>query len=157
MGKRGRAEDKGKGEGDDLIGIFKSSCHIHINVVCLIEDRLLGSCLCSAESTSVVAASAVGVLGAFAPEVEMAVPSVWRGGVLDSLEHLGKRVLSHRGHERGGEGGIQGRRKIGRVEMIVSSVWWDGVLGSLEHLGRRVLSHRSVYGRDGEDRIRSQR
>jgi hypothetical protein len=45
MGKRGRAEDKGKGEGDDLIGIFKSSCHIRINAVCLIEDRLLGSCL----------------------------------------------------------------------------------------------------------------
>jgi hypothetical protein len=119
----------------------------------------------------VVAASAVGVLGAFAPEVEMAVPSVWReigrvemvvssvwlGGVLGSLEHLGRRVLSHRGPEQGREGGIQGRRKIGRVEMIVSSVWWDGVLGSLEHLGRRVLSHRSVHGQDGEDRTRSQR
>jgi len=37
----------------------------------LIENRMLGSCLCSAESTSVVAVSAVGVLGAFAPEVEM--------------------------------------------------------------------------------------
>jgi hypothetical protein len=72
MGKRGRVEDKGKGEDDDLIGVLKSRCHIHTNVVCLIEDRLLGSCLCSAESTSVVAASAVGVLGAFAPEVEMA-------------------------------------------------------------------------------------
>jgi hypothetical protein len=105
----------------------------------------------------VVAASTAGVLGAFAPEVEMVLSSVWRDGVRGSLEHLGKRVLSHRGHERGGEGGIQGRRKIGRVEMIVSSVWWDGVLGSVEHLGRRVLSHRSVYGRDGEDRIRSQR
>jgi hypothetical protein len=105
----------------------------------------------------VVAASVVGVLGAFAPEVEMAVSSVWRNSVIGSLEHLGKRVLSHRGHERGGEGGIQGRRRIGRVEMIFSSVWWDGVLGSLEHLGRRVMSHRSVHGRHGEDRTRSQR
>jgi hypothetical protein len=66
----------------------------------------------------VVAASAVGILGAFAPEVEMAVSSVWWDGVLGSLEHLGKRVLSHRGHGRGGEGWIQGRRKTGRVEMI---------------------------------------
>jgi hypothetical protein len=45
MGKRGRAEDPHQRD--------------------LIEDRLLGSCLCSAESTSVVAASAVGVLGSF--------------------------------------------------------------------------------------------
>jgi hypothetical protein len=36
----------------------------------------------------------------------MAVSSVWRDGVHGSLEHLGKRVLSHRVHERGGEGGI---------------------------------------------------
>jgi hypothetical protein len=94
----------------------------------------------------VVAASAVGVLGAFTPEVEMVVFSVWRDGVLGSLEHLGKRVLSHRGHERGGEGGIQGQRGIGRVEMAIFSVWWDGALGSLEHPGGRVLSHRSFTG-----------
>jgi hypothetical protein len=78
MGKRRRAEDKGKGEGDDLIGIFNCSRHIHINVVCLIEDRLFGCCLCSAESTSVVAASAAGVLGAFAPEAPLVVRA---GGV----------------------------------------------------------------------------
>jgi hypothetical protein len=71
----------------------------------------------------VVAASAVGVLGAFAPEAGMAVSSVWRDGVLGSPENLGKRVLSHRGHGQGGEGGVQGRWEIGRVEMIVSIVW----------------------------------
>jgi hypothetical protein len=66
----------------------------------------------------------------------MAVPSVWRDGVLGSLEHLGKKVLFHRGHERGGEGGIQGRRKFGRVEMIVSSVWWDGDFPAYGNLRR---------------------
>jgi hypothetical protein len=97
-----------------------------------------------------VAASIVGVLDVFTPEVEMAVSSVWQEGALGSLEHLGKSVLSHRGHVRGGEGGIQGRRRIGRFEMIAPSIWWGDVLGSLEQLGRRVLSHRShERGREG--------
>jgi hypothetical protein len=76
MGKRGRAEDKGKGEDDELIGMLKSSCHTDITAACLSEDRLLGSCLCSAESTSVAAASTAGVLGAFAPEAELNRPPV---------------------------------------------------------------------------------
>ena len=70
MDKRGRAEDKGKGDDGKLIGIKKKKGHIDIVVVCLIKNRLLGSFLCSAESTSVVAVKAVGVLGAFTPEVE---------------------------------------------------------------------------------------
>jgi hypothetical protein len=48
--------------------------------------------------------------------------SVWLGGALGSLENLGRRVLSYRSHERGREGGIQGRQGAGRVEIIASSV-----------------------------------
>jgi hypothetical protein len=45
---------------------------IEVTFACSIENRLEGSCLCSAEPTSVVAACAVGVLSAFAPETELA-------------------------------------------------------------------------------------
>jgi hypothetical protein len=45
MGKRGRAEDKGKGEDDELIGIIKKGCHIDIIAVGLIENRLSDSFL----------------------------------------------------------------------------------------------------------------
>ena len=62
--------------------------------VCWIEDRLLGSCFCSAESTSVVAASVVGVLGASAPEAELDPFPVRWGGVLGSLEDLRRAGLS---------------------------------------------------------------
>jgi hypothetical protein len=83
----------------------------------------VGSCLCSAESTSVVAASVVGVLGAFASE--FGSTSVWWDGVLGGLEHL-----------RGGWGW---------------GVRWGRFLGGLEHLGRRVLLiHRRGHGRGKE-------
>jgi hypothetical protein len=38
----------------------------------------------------VVAASVVGVLDVFTPDIQMAVSSVWRDGALCILEHLGK-------------------------------------------------------------------
>ena len=53
----------------------------------------MGSCLCSAEPTSVVAASAVGVLDAFTPEVEMEASPVQWGSALGGLERLGGMVL----------------------------------------------------------------
>jgi len=59
MGKRGRAEDKGKEEEDELIGKIKgvaiSTYRDHF--CCLIENRLLSICLCSTESTFVVLCS----------------------------------------------------------------------------------------------------
>jgi hypothetical protein len=51
-------------------------CHFDITFACLIEKRLLGNCLCSAESTSMVVAIVVGVLDVFTPEVEMLASSV---------------------------------------------------------------------------------
>ena len=49
-----------------------------------------------------VAASVVGVLDVFTPEVEMEVPPVRWGGVLGGVEHLGGGVLSGRRVERSG-------------------------------------------------------
>jgi hypothetical protein len=43
---------------------------------------------------SIVAACIVAVLGDFAPEVELEVAFVGRGGIIGGLEHLGGRELS---------------------------------------------------------------
>ena len=43
---------------------------------------------------SILAACVVVVLGDFAPEVELEVTFVRRGGILGGLEHLGGRKLS---------------------------------------------------------------
>ena len=73
------------------------------SAVCL-DHRLVGSCLCSAWSTSVVAASVVGVLDVL---IELGFLPVRWDGFLRFFEHLGRRVvmvLAHRrGHERGRE------------------------------------------------------
>jgi hypothetical protein len=83
MGKRDRAEAKGKEENDKLIGNLKGVA-LSASYFCWIENRLVSSCLCSAVSTSVVAAIAVGVLGAFAPETELG-PLARRGGAVWGL------------------------------------------------------------------------
>ena len=82
----------------------------------------MGSCLCPAESTSVVAASAAGVLDVFTPEVEMEAPPVRWGSVLGGLERLGDMVMS--------------RRRVERA----SDVRRGGIFGGPEHLGGGMLS-----------------
>jgi len=89
----------------------------------------VGSCLCSAESTSVVAASVVGVLDVFTPEVEMEASPVRWGSVLGGLERLGGMVLS--------------RRRVERV----SDVRRGGIFDGPEHLGGGMLSRNCVERR----------
>ena len=86
------------------------------SAVCL-DHRLVGSCLCSAWSTSVVAAGVVGVLDVFTPEVELEVAPVRRGCVLGGLEHLGvgvglEREFRLRSDGRVGEEKNRGRRGV---------------------------------------------
>jgi hypothetical protein len=100
----------------------------------------VGSGLCSAVSTSVVAASVVGVLDVFTLEVEEDASPVRRGSILGGLEHL-----------RGGWGWeLRHCRGDGRVldvftpevEVGASPIRQGSVLGSLERLGGMVLSRR---------------
>ena len=99
--------------------------------VCWFEDHLVGSCLCSAESTSVVAASVVGVLDVFAPEVEMEASPVRWGSALGGLEYLGGMVLSCRRVER------------------ASDVRRGGIFDGPEHLWGGILPRNCVGRRGG--------
>jgi len=82
MGKRGRAEGKGKERNSYLIGKMKggaitTSAFGSLFAGLELENSLFGTFLCSAESTSMVATSAVGVLGVFARKTESDPPVKW--------------------------------------------------------------------------------
>jgi hypothetical protein len=83
VGKRERAEEKGKEKDDDLEGKTKGAVIAASSLfVGLKTTRGLRSCLCSAESTAAVAVSAAGVPGSFATGAELST------GVLGGLEPL---------------------------------------------------------------------